>query len=84
MDGSGYGQKSQGAYGIGIAAKFAEGKGMLRGEDSTSYLTSKFAAQRISIQEEEIKLIFMLEASYQARLFQLSPFGASGGGGTFV
>ena len=40
--------------------KFNEGQGMLRGEDSTSYLTSKFAAQRISIQEEEIKLIFML------------------------
>ncbi|MBL4662285.1 MAG: sulfotransferase [Flavobacteriaceae bacterium] len=42
------------------SSKFKEGEGMLRGEDSTSYLTSKFAAQRISIQEKEIKLIFML------------------------
>lgn len=42
------------------SSKFREGQGMLRGEDSTSYLTSKFAAQRIAIQEQEIKLIFML------------------------
>ncbi|MEM7087563.1 MAG: sulfotransferase [Bacteroidota bacterium] len=42
------------------SSKFAEGNGMLKGEDSTSYLTSKFAAQRISMQEEQIKLIFML------------------------
>jgi len=40
--------------------KFKEGKGKMLGEDSTSYLTSKFAAERISIQEKHIKLIFML------------------------
>ena len=42
------------------SSKFKEGKGKLRGEDSTSYLTSKFAAERIGMQDEDIKLIFML------------------------
>ena len=42
------------------SSKFQSGVGKLLGEDSTSYLTSKFAAERISIQEPGIKLIFML------------------------
>ena len=42
------------------SAKFETGKGKMLGEDSTSYLTSKFAAERISLQEKPIKLIFML------------------------
>jgi hypothetical protein len=42
------------------SSKFEGGSGKLLGEDSTSYLTSRFAAQRISIQHKEIKLIFML------------------------
>ncbi len=40
--------------------KFEAGKGKMLGEDSTSYLTSKFAAERIALQEKPIKLIFML------------------------
>jgi len=40
--------------------KFKVGTGKILGEDSTSYLTSKFAAERISIQEKPVKLIFML------------------------
>ena len=40
--------------------KFKEGKQKLRGEDSTSYLASKFAAQRIALQDEAIKMIFLL------------------------
>jgi len=42
------------------SSKFKEGEGKLRGEDSTSYLTSKFAAERIGMQEQDIKVIFML------------------------
>ncbi|MCZ6594310.1 MAG: sulfotransferase [Bacteroidetes bacterium] len=42
------------------SSKFTAGKGKMLGEDSTSYLTSKFAAERISLQEKPIKLIFML------------------------
>lgn len=42
------------------SSKFIAGKGKMLGEDSTSYLTSKFAAERISLQERPIKLIFML------------------------
>ncbi|MEL6810740.1 MAG: sulfotransferase [Bacteroidota bacterium] len=40
--------------------KFQPGKGKVLGEDSTSYLTSKFAAARIAFQNKDIKLIFML------------------------
>ena len=49
------------------SSKFEKGKGMLLGEDSTSYLTSKIAAERISTQDEEIKLIF----NYLKRFIQL-------------
>jgi hypothetical protein len=42
------------------SSKFEMGAGKILGEDSTSYLTSKFAAQRIGYQDKEIKLIFML------------------------
>lgn len=39
---------------------FSEGKEKLRGEDSTSYLASRFAAERIAVQDEAIKMIFLL------------------------
>ncbi|MEM7187357.1 MAG: sulfotransferase, partial [Bacteroidota bacterium] len=42
------------------SAKFEAGKEKVRGEDSTSYLASRFAAQRIAMQDEDIKMIFLL------------------------
>lgn len=42
------------------SAKFEKGREYLRGEDSTSYLASDFAARRIAIQEPPIKMLFML------------------------
>jgi len=35
-------------------------KNMVKGEDSTSYLASKIAAERIALQKKDIKLIFLL------------------------
>lgn len=40
--------------------KFKEGKGLLKGVDSTTYLASKVAAERISMQNKDIKLLFIL------------------------
>lgn len=40
--------------------KFKEGESFIKGEDSTTYLASKIAAQRIALQNKEIKLIFLL------------------------
>ncbi|MBN2000673.1 sulfotransferase [candidate division KSB1 bacterium] len=40
--------------------KFAGKEKFLKGEDSTTYLASKIAAERIAIQKKEIKLIFLL------------------------
>ena len=40
--------------------KFKKQKAQIIGEDSTTYLASKIAAKRISIQKKEIKLIFIL------------------------
>jgi len=42
------------------SSKFKEGDRKFRGEDSTSYLASKFAARRISLQKPDIKMIFLL------------------------
>jgi len=47
------------------SSKFKGGKVKMLGEDSTSYLTSKFAAERISLQEKPIRLIFMLRQPSQ-------------------
>ncbi|HBH05766.1 MAG TPA: hypothetical protein DDX92_04090 [Flavobacteriales bacterium] len=41
-------------------SKFREGESLVKGEDSTTYLASKIAAQRIALQNKEIKLIFLL------------------------
>ncbi len=40
--------------------KFKDGHGLLCGEDSTTYITSEIAAQRIALQKKEIKVLFML------------------------
>ena len=40
--------------------KFKPGAGKLCGEDSTTYITSELAAQRIALQDKEIKVLFML------------------------
>ncbi len=45
--------------------KFAEHKNLIKGEDSTTYLASRIAAERISIQKKEIKLIFLLRQPSQ-------------------
>jgi len=40
--------------------KYKGKKAFLKGEDSTTYLASKIAAKRISLQKKDIKLIFVL------------------------
>ncbi|GER59692.1 sulfotransferase [Patiriisocius marinus] len=40
--------------------KFKDSRGLLVGEDSTTYLASKIAAKRIAKQEKKIKMIFIL------------------------
>ena len=52
--------KDSEAYWKWYSEQFAGGDNILRGEDSTSYLASKFAAQRIALQEKPIKMIFLL------------------------
>lgn len=42
------------------SALFDQGQGKILGEDSTSYLSTQFAAQRIAIQDKPIKMIFVL------------------------
>lgn len=41
-------------------SKFVGKEGFVKGEDSTTYLASKIAVERIAIQPKEIKLIFVL------------------------
>lgn len=40
--------------------KFRGHESLIKGEDSTTYLASKIAAERISMQKKEIKLLFLL------------------------
>jgi len=40
--------------------KFQNGKNKIKGEDSTTYLASSIAAERIAFQDKKIKMIFML------------------------
>ncbi|MDP6909747.1 MAG: sulfotransferase domain-containing protein, partial [Flavobacteriales bacterium] len=40
--------------------RYKDKKNLIKGEDSTTYLSSAIAAERIAIQEKEIKLIFLL------------------------
>lgn len=40
--------------------KFKGNETYIKGEDSTSYLSSRIAAERISIQKKEIKLVFLI------------------------
>lgn len=40
--------------------KFKGNENFIKGEDSTSYLASRIAAERISIQNKEIKMLFLL------------------------